>query len=432
MKPASDVTACVCDYGTFVCLAEKLSETYAKVYYHTPVDDEYRDAKDCVIGDGIPGIKRADELVTPEMMREVDLWVFPDIGWGGLQRWLREQGKAVWGSMGADELELSRTKFLKVVQQQGLQVIPSKTIRGLTNLSLYLRENKNKWVKINRYRQNMETWHHLDWEHSIGMLDHLALEFGGVKELITFVVQDDLETDVEVGYDGWCIDGQYPDQCFQGYEAKNELYLGSLLQASELPEAVQIVNEAMAPVLRQYGYRNDIATEIRIKGDDFYFIDPTMRMPGQTGEQCLETCANKAEIIWAGANGEVIQPLYVAKYAAEATMHYKGDCVDAWKTVRLPEVEDRRWFKPCHYCMVDGLCQFPPGANDEIGVVLGIGDTILGAIEHLKENFALLKDEPVCIHDDGFIDLIDAVQQAEDDGIHFSDQPLPEKAELIE
>jgi hypothetical protein len=64
--------------------------------------------------------------------------------------------------------------------------------------------------------------------------------------------------------------------------------------------------------------------------------------------------------------------------------------------------------------------------------VLGIGDTILGAIEHLKENFALLKDEPVCIHDDGFIDLIDAVQQAEDDGIHFSDQPLPEKAELIE
>jgi hypothetical protein len=334
--------------------------------------------------------------------------------------------------MGADELELYRTKFLKTVAGLGMQVIPYRTIKGLTNLALYLKENENKWVKINKFRQNMETWHHLDWDHSQGMLEYLALEFGGVKELVTFVVQDDIETDVEVGYDGWCIDGQYPDQCFQGYEAKNELYLGSLLKASEMPEAVQIVNEAMAPVLRKFGYRNDIATEIRQKDDDFYFIDPTMRMPGQTGEQCLETCSNKAEVIWHGAHGEVVQPEYVAKYAAEATMHYKGDCDDAWKTVRLPEGEERRWFKPCHYCMVDGLCQFPPGANDEIGVVLGIGDTIEEAIDALKKNFELLKDEPVCIHDSGFVDLLESVHQAQAEGIHFTDDEIPKPSSVVE
>ena len=432
MKPVSDVVACVVDYGTFTCLAEKLSETYAKVYYHTPVDDEYRDAKDCVIGDGIPGITRIDELVTPETMREVDLWVFPDIGWGGLQRFLREHGKAVWGSMGADELELYRTKFNRAIKALGLQIIDSVTIKGVTNLALHLKEVKNKWVKINKFRQNMETWHHIDWDHSQRMLEYLAYEFGGVKELVTFVVQDDLETDVEVGYDGWCIDGQYPDQCFQGYEAKNELYLGSLLKATEMPEAVQIVNEAMAPVLKEFGYRNDIATEIRQKGDDFYFIDPTMRMPGQTGEQGLETCENKAEVIWAGANGEVIQPKYRAQYAAEATLHYTSDIGEAWKTVHFPEGDERRWFKPTHYCMVDGLCQFPPGANDEIGVVIGIGDTIEEAIDALKKNFDLLKDEPVCIHDSGFVDLLEAVHEAQSEGIHFTDDKIPEPSSVVE
>ena len=198
-----------------------------------------------------------------------------------------------------------------------------------------------------------------------------------------------------------------------------------------MPEAVQIVNEAMAPTLRQYGYRNEIATEIRIKDEEFYFIDPTMRMPGQTGEQGLETCVNKADVIWRGANGILIKPEYRAKYAAEATMHYT-DNDDVWKTVRLPDGDERRWFKLCHYCQVDGLCHFPPGANDEIGVVLGIGDTIEEAIDHLKENFELLKEEPVCIHDAGFVDLLNAVNEAQSEGIHFTDDKVPDPASVVE
>ena len=429
MKPVEDVVACVVDYGTFICLAEKLSETCKKVYYHTPVDDEYRDAKDCVIGDGIKGITRADELVTPEMIAQVDLWVFPDIGWGGLQRYLRSIGKSVWGSMGADGLEQYRTKFYDLIKSMGMPVVKYEKIKGLTNLALYLKDHDDKWVKINRFRQNMETWHHVDWDHSQRMLEHLAMEFGGVKELITFVVMDPIETDLEVGYDGWCINGEYPDACFQGYEKKNELYLGSLLPYHDLPEAIKYVNEEMAPVLAKYGYCNDIATEIRILDDEFHFIDPTMRMPGQTGEQGLETCTNKAEVIWAGANGEVIKPEFACQYAAEATIHYTG-CDEGWKTVRFPL--DHEHFKLVHYCMVDGLCHFPPGANDEVGVVLGMGDTIEEAIENLHENFEEVKHLPVEIHDAGFVDLLKAVQAAEDEGVHFTDDKIPDPASVLE
>jgi hypothetical protein len=429
MKPVDQVVACVVDYGTFISLADKLGETYSKVFYYSPMEGEYRDARDCVIGDGIPNIDRIDEFMDPAVFDQTDLFIFPDIGWGGTQRYLRQEGKAVWGSMGADDLEQYRTRFNELIESLGMPMVATQTVKGLTNLALVLKDCENKWIKINRFRQNMETWHHHNWVHSERKLEELAHEFGGIKELITFTLQDDIETDVEVGYDGWCIDGKYPTRCFQGYEKKNELYLGALTEYGDLPEAIQYVNEKMAPTLKAYGYRNFIATEIRCKDDEYYFIDPTMRMPGQTGEQALESCKNLAEVIWKGANGEVVDPDYCCTFAAEATMHYTdGD--DQWKTVEIPS-KIRPMCKLVHYCIVDGVYHFPPGANDEIGVVMGLGDTIEAAIDDLKENFSELKQEPLKINDTGFIELLEAIHEAEKSGVEFTSEKVPEPASLV-
>lgn len=429
MKPVEDVTCLCADYGTFICLAEKLAETYKKVYYYAPIDAEYRDAQDWVIGDGLPKVERVHELVTPELIKEVDLWVFPDIGWGGFQKYLRSIGKAVWGPMGADELELYRTKFLKVVESLGLPVAPYKVCRGLTELSDYLKENTRKWVKINVFRQNMETWFHLDWEHSRNKLNEMACCFGGVSEEVVFVVQDEIESDVEIGYDGWSVDGKYPNISAQGYEKKNELYLGSTREYDDLPELVKVVNESFGPILESYGYRNFFATEIRVKDDLPYFTDPTLRMPGQTGEQLLESCANLGIVIWEGANGTLIEPTFSSQFLAEATLHYTGD-VEGWKTVKVPE-EVRQWIKLAQFCLVDGRYEFPPHANDEVGVVLGLGDSIENAIDHLKDNLESLGDEPVEAHLDGFKDLIESIEEAEKEGMEFTDDPLPDPKEVI-
>ena len=156
------------DYGTFIDLADKLSEKCKKVYYHSPIDDEYLDIKDCCIGDGLMRkghrIERVDEFITSEMIKEVDLFVFPDIGWGGAQRYLRDDcKKAVWGHMGLDSHEIYRTKFIKILENLGMDVIPWKKIIGLTNLRLHLQKVERKWIKVNRYRQNMETWFHKNY-----------------------------------------------------------------------------------------------------------------------------------------------------------------------------------------------------------------------------------------------------------------------------
>lgn len=431
-KAHEEIVALVADYGSFESLAVKLSETFGKVYYNTPSNSEFHDLKECVKGDGVPGIERIDGIITHDTMKEVDLFIFPDIGYCGEQDYLRNDcGKLVWGHGGMDEYELYRTKFLKLVKDLGLAVPESKIVRGLTALREHLNTVQDKWVKVNRYRANRETFHHIDYAHSLSILDDMAVQFGGLQEYVVFVVQDPIIHAQEIGYDFLTVDGQWPSSAFSGYEGKNECYLGSLLEYDKLPEPVREVNEALTPLLREYQYRNFIATEIRNKDGVPHYIDPTNRMPGQTGEQLLETCTNLALMILKGADGELIEPEWAAKFAAEVTLHFKDCPENGWKVMRIPEKVER-WVKLYHYAQTeDGLFHFPPHGTDEVGIVMGLGDTIKEAIQKLKDNLELLKDEPVSAKMEGFVDLLKEIEEAEQSGMTFTDQEVPDPATVL-
>lgn len=434
MKPLSDITVLIVDAGTFVPVADMFGRVAKRTLYYSPWEQEYVNIHRTVIGDGFDTFERVDDFMEPEIIKEVGLAVFPDISYGGLQRYFKSIGIPVWGSMGMSDLELYRTRFLKVIQDLGLPMVNSVVCRGLTELAEHLKGVEDRWVKINRYRDNMETFHWQDWTHGQRDLERLAIEFGPLKEHVIFVVQDTIKDEedspvIEIGYDGWSLRGEYPKSSYAGYEQKNELYCGSLLPYDDLPEEVRMVNEKMAPVLESYDYRNFWATEIRVKDGEAFFIDPTARMAGQTQEHLLLTCTNLPEVIWSGANGELIKPEFSHQFAAEATIHYKGEG-DGWKTFVVPDsIKDRVKLYRC--CYADGAYQFPPHKSDELGVVTGQGDTIEESIQDLNDTFAELGDEPVCIHSDGFMDLIEQIQTAEDEGVEFSDQPVPSPVSVV-
>lgn len=437
MKPIEEIHACIVDYGTFLCLADCLGKRCRRVSYYSPFEQEYLCIERCVIGDGMENFERVDQYMEPKFFNSVDLWIFPDIGYSGFQQYLRSIGKLVWGHMGADELELYRTKFLELIKKLDLPMLHSVSLTGLSALTDYLKDKENKWVKINRFRADMETWHHCNMQHSQAELDRLACVFGPLKEHIRFVVQDALDGDdespvIEVGYDGWSVGGDFPIASFQGYEKKNQLYLGSLREYSELPKEIRYVNEKIAPVLSAYGYQDFYANEIRIKDGVPYHIDPTHRMAGQTMEHLMDTCTNIAEVIYQGAQGDLIKPDFSSAYSAEATLHYHSENgVDGWKTFNLNK-EAVDCVKLYRCCYADGAYHFPPHKIDEIGVVIGKGNTPEDAIDNLKENFALFKDEPVSIELSGFADLIKEVHQAEEEGVPFSDEPMPDPAIVLE
>lgn len=262
----------------------------------------------------------------------------------------------------------------------------------------------------------------------------MAVIFGGAKEQVTFVVQDEIESDMELGYDGWTVDGKFPAKSFQGYEKKNELYLGSLLASKDLPKEITYINEKMAPILKKYQYRNWWATEIRVAKGVPYFIDPTARHPGQTGEHQWETCSNLAEVIWLGAHGELINPIFEYNFAAEATLHYEGGSdneaiAQEWKILDIPK-SVKTWFKPYHYCIVDGIYNFLPSDKDEVGVMLGVGNSIEEAIKHLKKNIDAMKELPVYAKLGGFKDLIESILEAKKHGIKFADK-IPDPKTII-
>jgi hypothetical protein len=425
MKDVSEITACVCDYGTFLDLAARLGETYHKVYYYSPFETEYQDVKKCVIGTGIPNVERCDDYMDPAIIAECDLYIFPDIAFKGHQKLLRYLGKAVWGSMDASDLELYRTRFLAMLEEVGLPVAPSKTIVGLTALEEELRAQKDRWVKVNRFRANTETFYHQDWEHSVPQMNYMKDEFGGVSENIVFIVQEPIPDAQELGYDGFSIDGKYPQKSFQGYELKNELYLGSWLDNADMPEMVLKVNEAISPVLRKMGYRNFFASELRNE----FFIDITPRHAGQTQEHLQRTMTNLPDVIWQGANGVLLEPEFSHKFAAEATLHYSA-CDEDWKVLRISP-EAKKWVRLCGYCQDGDFYHFPPGKNDEVGVVIGMGNTIEAAIDNLQEHLDLIDGEPVRAQTKGFAELLDTIKNAQADGIHFSSKPIPPPASVL-
>lgn len=435
MKPIEQCHVCILDYGTFIGLADAFAKKASRVSYYSPFEQEFLDMKRCVIGDNFQAFGRQDEYMDPEFFNSVDLWVFPDLGFKGLQKYLRSLGKTVLGSMGASDLELFRTLFIRTIERLGLPMVETVPIRGVTALSAHLKPLKNKWVKLNRYRDNMETFHWQDWDHGQRNLEKLAWDFGPMKEYAVFVVQDPIDgTDespvIEVGYDGFCVDGRFPSKSFQGVELKNKLYLGSALDYDHLPDPVREVNEVFGEELKRFGYRNMLATEIRIKDGVGHFTDPTCRMAGQTMEHLLTTCTNLPEFLLEAARGELIVPEFQNDFAAEATLHYTGE-TEGWKTLRVSD-EAYPWVKLYHCCRdEDGLYQFPPRKSDEVGVLVANGETPEAAIENLKSNFSLLGDEPVRIDLEGFAQLIDEIKEAEDNGVPFSDKPMPDPAIAI-
>jgi hypothetical protein len=429
MKDVHELVVTVVDYGTFISLAEKLAETCAVVNYHVPINVEFRTIQNSAIGYGVPSLTRIESFMHPDVVKETDLYCFPDIGYGGEQQYLRSIGKPVWGSNGGDVLERLRTRFIDTVKELGLPMVKSVKLHGLSDLVEFLKDKTDWWVKINEFRGNMETWKHIDHEHSQAEYARLAVEFGGARDLVWFVAQEDIPDAQEIGYDGWSVDEWFPDSSYQGYEAKNELYLGARTDYDKLPEGVRAVNEKWSSVLSEYKYRNFIATEIRMVDGVPHFIDPTQRMPGQTGEQLLETLENLPEVIWKGAQGELVVPQWNADFAASATIHHEGDH-NAWRLARVPE-ESKPMAKLCRYMQAGDLYHFPPGKSDDLGVVIGMADSIEATIDVLNENFEAIGDDSLSINTEGFKDLLEQIKEAEKEGIEFTDQPVPEPEEVF-
>jgi len=378
-------TAMVVAHGLFLPIVERITRDFGKVYFWLPGrETTFPTTNLGLVGHGI-NAERVDS-VFGRHFDKCDVFIFPDVGFPELQIYLEELGKRVWGSRNGEELELYRETCKQLMQQVGLPVQPWKVVRGMKALRAHLQSNEMQHVKIDRWRGNFETFFAENYNLVQPRLDDIANTMGGFQEMIDFIVEDDLPDRVEIGLDCYCIDGEFPNKTLCGIEVKNLGYISQFFGWDEIPEPVRRWNEKMAPFLRQYGYRGFLSTEVRIgKDHEPYMIDACCRAGSPPSELYQEFYKNFHEIIWEGADGNLIDPEPNGKFGVQVVL--KSEWAEThWQPVYCDPKFERN-IKLFNVAIVDGKRYVVPQNEEmnEIGAVVGWGDTLQDAIDMAQE-----------------------------------------------
>jgi hypothetical protein len=424
MKTTSEIIVAVIDHGLFLPVARRLARDVAKVYYSTETEKAFPTVQD-LVGDGFDDIERVDSIW--QVAERCDAVICPDIGFAPLQRELLRQGKPVWGAREADALEVYRGKFLDALIDTRLPVPKFTKVIGMTALREHLKDKQDRYVKISRFRGDWETFHWRSYEQDTGYLDIKSVQFGPLKEQVIFYVFDPIDTDIEDGIDTYCIDGKLPDLVLHAMENKDLSWLGGWQRLAEVAPELRIVSEEFSPILERHQYRSFFSTEVRITPDgESFFIDPTLRAGSPPSQAMCELIENYGDVVWHGANGELVEPKPVAKFGAQAVVNLKNRRF--WSEIEVDDELDQ-WLK-CGNCIRvgDSIC-FPPDPDCDpaVGYLVGIGDTVAEAVQHLQENAKLLPSG-VCCDVASLADLVREMEEAADQGIEPAADEIPDPA----
>ena len=383
MKPINEVIALVVDRGLFCEAAIRLSRDMKKVYYHVPNDGEpFPVWNPSMIGYGMDGIERVDS-VFGDHFDSIDIFFFPDCGMGPLQDYLVSIGKKVWGSRSGSELENDRLYCKELLKHAGLPMGPHKAIKGLKNLREWLKTHKDQYVKVSHWRGTTESFFSPNYKNVEPHLDDMELDLGPLKSLMVFDVEDSLPDKAEVGTDSWCVDGKIPKTRSFGLEIKDACYVTKFQKASDAPAPLQRTDSDLAGIMKEFGYRGFFSTEVRVGKDQKpYLIDVTARMGAPPGFLLMEMLDNFSDIVWRGANGELVEPEFKHAYGAEIEIESPSANERRWQPVEF-DPQFRRQIKMIMPCRIEGRFYCAPGMFGTPSAVssIGTGDTIDQAVK---------------------------------------------------
>lgn len=411
-------TALVIDNGLFFHFAEVLSRGFGKVLYWSPSITAFPKSNSRRVGSGFPNVHRVDERF--EHFDEADILVYPDVGYGGEQVYWRNKGKAVWGSGYGEGLELERARTKKLLSRIGLPVGPYQVVNGLSSLRLHLQKHPNVWVKLSAMRGDAETFCSKSYELIEPFLDDLEVRLGPIAREQEFVVETQIDSDLEIGYDGYCVDGKFAKTGIVGIEVKDAAYIGSVQEYEKMTEFLKVPNKALGETFKKYQFRGLYSSEVRIGKDKTgYLIDPCCRAGSPPSEVYVEMYSNWADVVWGGSHGEMVEPKMVKKYGAELMLESTW-AETKWQAVKVPK-EIQQWVKWKMPCVIDEQQYVIPTDNKMslIGAVVGLGDTPQLAIKQCLKHRELIQGYSLHSENDSFDEALEKVEVARKMGVNF-------------
>lgn len=410
------------DNGVCVEAAIRLARDFGIVWYYTNWKEAYPTIEMRSIGMGLEdeGIIRVDDFWN--YVDKADLIYFGDGRDGDLVDYLRDKGYRVWGSGKGEEMEFDRVASKEYMKHLKMPVNEYKDFHGLDELREYLKDEKNndKFIKSD-LRGIHETFHHEEYKLSEPILNSIEKNLGASKNEWEFVAESPIPDAIEVGVDTICIDGKYPDKIQWGYEVKDLGYCCTESNFDDLDEMLTSSLTKMFSFFKAKKYRGYLSTELRIgKDKNPYLIDWCQRTPSPPGEIYYELWGNFSEVIWNGANGDIVTPIYLEKYAVEGIIYSSWAAGDEWQAIHFPK-EIRKWVKIKNLYKKDDTYYFIParGGYEQIGGLVAIGNSIDDCVEKLKKYSEQIKGYKIDIPIGSIDKAKEQIEQGEKLGLKF-------------
>jgi hypothetical protein len=386
------------DAGIFTDIAASLADGGKnEVILTSPWQTVYPQRKDHAPGVGIKGLKKEDAHGNPllfwDHVADADCIFNFDVGANDQIAFLRKlyPKKSTWGSGKGERIEADRIFLKKLIDALDLDQVPHVIIKGVTALKQHIKKNPNKYVKINLWRGDMESFHAVSEEDNRADFLKLELTLGPNAESTLFIVEDMIKAKAEIGYDGFFAGTDYADKCFCGIECAKNLYIAKVFDYDELPTPIHDTMEALAPVLEKVDYRGAISTEERMVSlKEHYLIDVCSRLPSPLSALYPEFINNWPEFVYQTGLGKACPLDIDVKYVgAFALSSMRGK--DEYLPIKVKE-SDRDKIKFQSVTMHDGKYSGVKG-NEIIATIVAGGDSKEEVLNKIKE-YSKLVDAP--------------------------------------
>jgi hypothetical protein len=410
---AKDATVLFYDYGNYLPFIRTVAKQFKKVYYYNPnIQQPFPTVYQSAIGYGLDEVEMIDDDF--KVHDEVDLFILLDLTHGYFQNHLTKEDKLVWGSKRIPEIEVNRDKFKELLKSLGLPVNKYQVVTGIENLKEHLKEHKNVWVKINKWRGLTETFKSENEFLSRPEIDKMRDETGLMGSEAMFIVEEQIDTEAEIGFDGMFTNGQYRKKCLYGVEIKDCGYCGKVIDYDSLPKVLKEINEKFAPILEKAGYCNFISTEVRMAKDGTgYFIDPAMRMPSPPGEIYGNLITNIGELMFQASLGRNIEPEHSDLFGMQAIIWSQWSN-NNWNNIEIPD-DIKPYVKIKNLFKVGNKLGIAPPMKDlvQIGSIVCTGSSIKECVKKIMEYSDKLKGIDLVVKTDELDKAVETFAKAE-------------------
>lgn len=316
----------VYDYGLFEVHALALAQAGASVRYFTPWAAAFSQFEYYA-----PGLGYEDEGLEKvyyfwENVDWAEMIFCPDVGPGDIMEYLRKHtNKPIFGAaiseQGGNRMEQERWFTRQAQKKLGLPTQETVRIKGIPKLREYLKTHPNKYVKLDKFRSEIESFEAKNYEEVKLYLDEIEVALGPFNETHEYVVEPFIEG-VEPGFDCFFNGKDWVKPYLWGIEQSKAAYLGKFVE--KLPTPLQLIADKLKPLLREIDYRGAFSSEARVTKDGTpYLIDVCCRFPAPLSAAYSLVMENFPEIIWKVASGEDVRIKNSARYVAAAPLGTK-------------------------------------------------------------------------------------------------------------